>query len=333
MNRLLGSAAADRDPVELGLMTHLLESGSDRAGALDFQASSTDYVPRQRENATLDELASSAERVEKGIPLSSDLDAALMHGSSIGGARPKALIDDGPRRLIAKFSSGADTYPMVQAEYVAMELGRRAGLEVARTELATALEKSVLLVERFDRVPGTAQRRAFVSALTILELNELAARWASYAELAQIVRARFTEPMATLAELFGRITFNILAGNTDDHARNQAAFWDGESLTLTPAFDICPQLRSTGRATQAMVIGDESDSFKESQVAGCVERAHLYQLSASEAREIVDRQIDVIESEWDDVCDEAGLAEAERTALRRGAVLHPYALEGYSRRR
>lgn len=143
------------------------------------------------------------------------------------------MIDDGGRGLIAKFSSTTDTIAMVQGEYIAMELGRRAGLDIAPVKLTSALGKAVLLVERFDRVVGTAKRRALVSALTILELNELAARWAGYAELAHVIRERFTQPAKSLRELFARITFNILAGNTDDHARNTAAFWDGEVLSLT----------------------------------------------------------------------------------------------------
>jgi len=136
----------------------------------------------------------------------------------------------------------------------------------------------------------------------MLELNELAARWASYADLAQVIRERFTDPQRSLRELFSRIAFNILVGNTDDHARNTAAFWDGEMLTLAPAYDICPQLRSGGEATQAMIIGDDSDPFKLSQVAGCIERAHLYQLSQAEAREIVDRQVETIKRDWEEVC-------------------------------
>ena len=189
-NRLIGGAAAESDPADLGLFSLLLESGSDRVGALDFQSSPNDYVARGRETASLDELATSAQRVEEGIPLSPALDAALLHGSSIGGARPKALIDDGPRRLIAKFSSSADTFPVEQGEYVAMELARRAGIGVARVELTHALNKKVLLVERFDRLPETEERRSLISALTMLSLNELAARHASYADLAQIVAGR-----------------------------------------------------------------------------------------------------------------------------------------------
>ena len=323
LNRLTGGAAADT--AELTPLTYLLESGSDRTGALDFQASASEYVPRALDRAGLDELAESAERVELGRPLSPARDRALLHGSSVGGARPKALLRDGERSLIAKFSSTTDTYPVVKGEFVAMELARRAGLEVARVELARGLDRDALLVERFDR-PGPG-RRAMVSALTILGLDELGGRYASYADLADQIRARFTEPAATLRELFARIVFNVLSGNNDDHARNHSAFWDGAELTLTPAYDICPAPRAGGETAQAMSIG--RDGYRFSQVAGCVARADAYLLSEAEAREIVDRQIAAIEGQWAEVCDLADLTEVDRNFFWRRQFLNPYATEGY----
>jgi serine/threonine-protein kinase HipA len=323
LNRL--TRAPDADTTALTPLTYLLESGSDRSGALDFQSSAERYVPRAFDQATLEELAESAERVELGVPLSPALDQALLHGSSIGGARPKALLRDDGRQLIAKFSSTTDTYPVVKGEFVAMELARRAGIGTATVELTKALGRDVLLVERFDR-PG-AGRRAMVSALTILELDEIEARYASYAKLADQIRARFTDPAATLRELFARITFNILSGNNDDHARNHSAFWDGAELTLTPAYDICPSPRAGGETAQAMAIGP--DEYRFSQVAGCVARASTYLLSEADAREIVDHQIKVIETEWTDVCDRAELTEVDRNSFWHRQFLNPYATEGY----
>jgi serine/threonine-protein kinase HipA len=183
MQHLLGAGAGDADPAGLHPLTYLLSSGSDRIGALDFQASSDAYVSRDDANAPLDELIEAAERLDRGVPLSPALDRALLHGSSVGGARPKALLDEGERKYIAKFSSTTDTYPIVRGEYIAMELARRAGLEVAPVALKQVMGKDVLLVERFDRVVGTSQRRALVSALTILGLDELMARYASYRDL------------------------------------------------------------------------------------------------------------------------------------------------------
>lgn len=334
LNRKFGVRGHELDGIELSELTFLLESGSDRIGALDFQLSSREYVPRSPTNATLEELMESAERVEKGIPLSPDLDQALHHGSSIGGARPKALIEDGVIKHVAKFSSSSDVYNVVKAEFVAMRLASLCGLNVAPVSLANASGKDVLLVERFDRVKVEHgwQRRMTVSALTMLELDEMMARYASYADLADIIRHRFTKPQATLWELFARIVFNILSGNTDDHARNHAAFWDGEMLSLTPAYDICPQGRAGQEATQAMLITGE---HRASRVATCIEAAHHFHLSQKEAVQIVEAQLQCIAAHWAAVSDEAGLAETERNFFWGRQFLNPYAftaLEGKSAR-
>lgn len=329
INRTFGATGGRADQAELDELTYLLESGSDRIGALDFQLSATDYKPRQRINATLDELMQSADRVEKGVPLSPDLDLALQHGTSLGGARPKALIDSGDRKFIAKFSASGDLYNVVKAEYVAMRLARVVGLNVAPVELTHGLGKDVLLIERFDRArtKGGCSRRAIVSALTMLELDESEARYASYQDFAELIRHRFTAPRQTLEELFGRIVFNILSGNTDDHARNHAAFWDGKDLSLTPAYDICPQGRTGGEATQAMLlIGNK----RLSQLTLCLEAAPQFQLEAERARVIINRQIAAIRAHWGNVCDGAGLSEVDRGFLWGRQFLNAFALEGWN---
>ncbi|MDZ7732810.1 MAG: HipA domain-containing protein [Acidimicrobiia bacterium] len=237
--------------------------------------------------------------------------------------------DDGDRKLIAKFSSTTDNHPVVKAEFIAMELGRRAGLDVPDVELTAVSGKDVLLVERFDR-PGAGTRRIMVSGLTILELHDahgIAGRYATYADLADQVRARFTDADATLRELFSRMTFNVLVGNTDDHPRNHAAFWDGEHLALTPAYDICPQSRSGEEAEQAMAFGRDGDRL--SQVARCVAHAEVFHLSEGEAREIVDRQVRTIREQWAEVCDRAGASPVERERLWRRQFLNPFALYGF----
>lgn len=327
MHRLLGSARRDTEPATLSALTYLLESGSDRIGALDFQASATEYVPRVA-GATLAEMLQAAERLEAGETFTPELDHALLRGSSIGGARPKVLLDDHDdnKKYIAKFSSVSDPYPVVKAEAVAMELARRVGLDVAPTRVERCLNRDVLLVERFDRTP-TGSRRMLVSALTILGLDEMAGRHASYVDLAEVIRARFTNPQATLHELFTRIVFNICVGNTDDHARNHAAFWDGGALTLTPAYDICPQGRVGGEAAQAMAFG--RNGFKFSQLAACVDAAPIYLLSEKQARDIIDQVLHVIEKQWKAAADAARLTKAERAQLSGRDILNPYALQGY----
>ncbi|SFU21834.1 HipA domain-containing protein [Mesorhizobium sp. YR577] len=143
-----------------------------------------------------------------------------------------------------------------------MRLAVLVGLRVAPVRLVGTAGKDVLLIQRFDRSPGEGGwlRKGMVSAFTLFGLDELMARYASYQDLAEIIRHRFETPRATLHELFGRLVFNILCGNTDDHAGNHAAFWDGTTLMLTPAYDICPQGRAGNEAGQAMLITGEEPS-------------------------------------------------------------------------
>ena len=327
LNRTFGAKGKDADTAALDDLTYLLESGSDRSGALDFQHSPSDYVPRVAHAATLEELQSAAEKVEKGEPLTPDLDQALFHGTSLGGARPKAMIHDGDTKMIAKFLSSTDTYNVVKAEYVAMRLAARAGLDVAPVRLEHVAGKDVLLVEHFDRarVKDDWTRKAMVSALTLLGLDEMMARYASYEDLAEIIRHRFSSPEATLHELYGRLVFNVLCGNTDDHARNHAGFWDGEHLTLTPAYDICPQSRSGTMASQAMlIVGDN----RTSTVATCLEAAPNFQLSEKAAKDTIARQIGTIRDAWNDMCEEAALTEVERNLFGQRIFLNDSIFEG-----
>jgi serine/threonine-protein kinase HipA len=327
INRKYGVRDAVGADIELHELTYLLESGSDRIGALDFQLSAPDYVPRHAQQTTLEELLTAAENVERGVPLSPGLDLALQHGTSLGGARPKVLIEDGNRKYIAKFSASNDLYNVVKAEFIAMRLAKTVGLDVAAVQLTTALGKDVLLIERFDRQYRESRwhKRAMVSALTMLALDEMMAAYASYEKLAEIIRHRFVDPKATLRELFSRIVFNILCGNTDDHARNHAAFWDGHQLALTPAYDICPQARAGQEASQAMLIygGD-----RRSQLMSCIAAAHIFLLRPEDATAIVNTQVKLIAQEWNAICDEANLSEVESNYFWRRQFLNPFAFYG-----
>lgn len=327
INRLTGKKPDVVGVTELSELTFLLQSGSDRIGALDFQSSPTEYVPRITAQASLDELMAASAFIEKGIPLTPALDQAINHGTSIGGARPKALIDDGSKKFIAKFSATNDTYSIVKAEFIAMTLARVCDLDVATVTMKRAAHKDVLLIDRFDRqhTNNGWARRAMVSALTMLGLDEMMARYASYEDLAEIIRHRFTDPKNTLKELYGRMCFNVLSGNTDDHARNHAAFWDGRMLTLTPAYDICPQARTGNEATQAMLIKGDNRASKLSTLLAA---APDYHLKETEAIALIERQITTIAERWQEACAQAELSPVDRKLFAGRQFLNSYAIEG-----
>jgi serine/threonine-protein kinase HipA len=326
LNKILGRKGANADTAELHEITYLLESGSDRSGALDFQRSPTEYVSRTNTGISLEELLESAARIEQGIALTPELDHALLHGTSIGGARPKALLEETGKKYVAKFSASTDLYNVVKLEFIAMRLAKLAGIDVAPVRLVKAAGKDVLLIERFDRLKTQRgwTRQAMVSALTLFSLDEMLTRYASYETLAEVIRYRFSQPRDTLHELFARIVFNILCGNTDDHAKNHAAFWNGKNLTLTPAYDICPQARSGREASQAMLIYGNDRSSK---LHTCLAASNHFQLTQAEAQSIIERQITVIEDRWDEVCLEASLADSEKNFFWHRQFLNPFVFE------
>lgn len=326
LNKKFGNKASEIDPAALNELCYFIESGSDRIGALDFQLSPTVYEPRNASGAPLEELIEAVDLVEKGIPLTPELAQALQHGTSIGGARPKALIQGNSQKYIAKFSTSSDLYSVVKAEYIAMRLAELAGLNVAPATLEHVSGRDVLLVERFDRTvtPEGWQRKNLVSALTMMGLDEMMARYASYETFAEIIRTRFTSAPETLRELFSRIVFNILVGNTDDHARNHAAFWDGHLLTLTPAYDICPQARHGRIASQAMIVQENNRS---SRLSTCLAAAPQFLLSEESTVDIIVGQVQCIEQYWLKVCEEASLTEIDRNLLMGNQILNPFVFE------
>jgi serine/threonine-protein kinase HipA len=317
LNRLVGRPSRDVDPGDADTMTYLLESGSDRIGGLDFQVSSSEYVSRV-DSGTLEELQRAARMVEEGIPMSRPLADALVHGTSIGGARPKAILRAGDRQYVAKLSSTADHYNVVGAEAASIFLARRAGIDVPEAMVVRSLDRDVLLAERFDR-PGHEIRRLILSGLTLTGRTEDESRYGSYPELLDVLRRYAADPNRLGARLFARIAFNIAISNTDDHLRNHAAFWDGKSLELTPAYDLSPVSR-TGETTQAIAYGRHGE--RASRFADLIDVAHVYDLSRDQAKGTVDRVCEVIRAHWDEAADFARLSEVDRKYLWGRQFLH-----------
>ncbi len=306
---------------ELSEVTYLLSSSSDRIGALDFQTSRDTFLPRG-EPATLEQLVDAAELIERGDPLPPELVAAAGHGTSIGGARPKALLSDNGRHLVAKFSSSTDDRPVVKAEAVGMLLARRVGVDVPAVRVVSVSGKDVLLVERFDRT-AEGTRRMVVSALTVLGLREEESRYASYADLARAIRhPGWANTKDELQELYRRLVLNVVIGNTDDHLRNHAAHWDGHQLRLTPAYDLAPQRRSTPVATHAIALTAEGDRASQLRVAKAAAAEFL--LTPVDADAVIDHVVGTVQASWAEVCDEARLSRGERAQLWGREILNPY---------
>ena len=322
-----GQAMLEDDIIEAAVMLH---TGPDRIGALDLRRPDCPISNEQNDAAPLEDLMALADLVEDGGDVPAEFHHLIPHCASVGGARPKALFTDtSALKYIAKFTTANDSYPVVQGEFIAMRLATLAGINAARVELATLGGRPALLVERFDRTAlasGGSARKAMVSALTWTHENELSAHHISYAQLAESITDRFEHAAVAQEELFQRLVFNILVGNTDDHARNHAAFWDGATHVLTPAYDIAPQRRITREANQAMVLANES---RAAQLRNAAAVAPDFSISTRRFQQIVDRQVGAIIDNWTAICDEAMLSSHERETFVGRQFFNDYAFEGF----
>jgi serine/threonine-protein kinase HipA len=307
----------------------LLSGDNDRIGALAFSSSATECRAVEPPPVTLAEMEAAARGVQEGRPLPPKLVDALLHGTSIGGARPKAtLLVDG-RHWVAKFSSTTDQYRVVRWEAATLTLARAAGIKVPRHRLEQVNARDVLLVERFDRENSDrgVHRHLMLSALTLLDLDDTEGTLASYPDLSEVLLRHAQDARGDRAELFRRMVFNILVGNEDDHAKNHACFWDGSGLQLTPAYDLVPQRRAGMEGRQAMIVGEFGPGGRASTLANALSSAAHFGLDRDEAIAISKDVLRVVQERWEQYFADVQVPQNEIDALRGTSVLSPIAIE------
>ena len=207
----------------------------------------------------------------------------LLHpGTSLGGARPKASVIDEDRRLtVAKFPSRKDDYDVGLWEHFCHVMGRKAGLDVAETRVIPAEDFHILLSKRFD-CNETGKRLHFASALTLLGLTDgdNASTGYGYPDIVDFIIRHGSNVEKNLEELYRRVAFYIIVGNSDDHFRNHGFLLTRKGWQLSPAYDINP----TVSAHQSLLI---NRSTSESNLNILLESAHDYLLSPEKAKTII----------------------------------------------
>ena len=198
-----------------------------------FVAEHTD-IPKL---VNLRELEAASLRVEKGLETSEDVQLLLGPGSSLGGARPKAMVLDGEQLFLAKFQSNMDVERISSWEATMLDLARLSGIPVPEHRLLNKdSERPILLLARFDRI-GT-NRIPFASAMTLANARD--GDEFSYAALSDVVSCYSSQPKQDKFDLWQRMVFNAMAGNTDDHLRNHAFLRTQQGWRLSPAYDLTP---------------------------------------------------------------------------------------------
>jgi serine/threonine-protein kinase HipA len=271
----------DRPP-RLSLLEFLYFAGDDRFGALGVSTSAEKYLPRKlgplptlNDAERIQELV---RKVQANEPVPQAQKRLIAPGATMGGARPKALINIGDEQWVIKFSDGepVDT-PLV--EHATMKLAERAGIRVAATMPVRLVHGHAVAIRRFDRNAG-----ARVHCLSAAVALRAAAEPFGYPELAQLLRRKGAvegdRNVADMRELFRRMVFNILIDNTDDHEKNHALIVnDAQQYLLSPAYDVLPSGQALG--FQQMRVGNQE---ADSTLDNALSRANLFALTPPQAR-------------------------------------------------
>ena len=210
--------------------------------------------------------------------------------SALGGARPKRTLQDNGMLILAKPRDRFDQYDFPSIEYACMTFAASKGMNVAKTALH-AETPSTLLIERFDRTPlaDGARRIPMLSALTLLdsEWNEQYHRDWRYAAVADEMRRRGV-PDVDLHELFKRMCYNALAGNSDDHPRNHSIIWLAGQWRLSPMYDVLPIVDEGPAQTLSMAVGRDGNQISR---ANLLSHHTHFALTRDHAEQVLDEVI------------------------------------------
>lgn len=236
---------------------------------------------------SLPKLLRAAQHVSQQTDSDADLQLLVAPGASLGGARPKAsALGVNGELFLAKFPKPDDERDIPLWEYVTFQLARRAGLNTPDVQLQRIANKSILLVQRFDRVceqGGDRQnlgRIPFLSAMSLLQAKD--GEHSSYAEIAAAIQEEGASPFNDLRELWSRMVFNICVYNVDDHLRNHGFLREAQGWRLSPVYDLENSYPGEKAAMLHTCMIDEESVL---DVNTALEIAEFFRLRASEAKE------------------------------------------------
>ena len=323
---------------QLNELEYLLNSADDRAGALDFGTGPQPPAPRRHFNKTLDlaKLQKIADDIlkDKKALKGDELQQAkrlLLINTAMGGARPKAVVEDKSGLWIAKFNRpDRDKWNNARVERAMLLLARACGITVTDSKLTTVGGRDVLLLKRFDRERargGGYYRCRMISALTLLRADEAEQGKWSYITLAEQLRRVCAEARKASAELFRRMCFNALISNLDDHPRNHAIVAKERTWKLSPAYDLTPSSPvGIDHRDLAMICGNLG---RYASAQNLLSQCNRFLLGHDEAVAIVAEIEAKVSKSWRKVARGQGVSDSDCEAIS-GAFVYPgfsYALQ------
>jgi serine/threonine-protein kinase HipA len=237
------------------------------------------------------------------------LNQLLAPGSSLGGARPKATVQDTDGSLwIAKFPSKHDENNSGAWEMTIHDLAILCGLNVPDARLETfSSNGSTFIIKRFDRDGN--KRIHFSSAMTLLgQIDGQDA--ASYLDLASFIKSNGSQPKTDLIELWKRIVFNMAVTNSDDHLRNHGFLLEESGWHLSPLYDVNPVPYGD---TLSLNISEDDNSI---DLELAIETAAFYDIPESKAIEMAESILATVRDNWEKTAHKYGLSREAQQRMK-----------------
>lgn len=249
----------------------------------------------------------------------------LSIGTSVGGARPKAVIaynestgdvrsgqcdaEPGYEHWLIKLDGVSDTQlgsstGWGRVEYAYYLMAKECGLDMMPCILKEENGRAHFMTKRYDRVGGSKRLHTqSMCAMNHMDFNNNLSY--SYEQLFQIMR-RLNLTYPETEQMFRRMVFNAYARNCDDHTKNHAFIMDeSEKWRLAPAYDICYAYNPDNHwvSRHALSINGKREHFKTEDfmtVAGLIN---------CRKPEAIIKEVQDTVSHWADFAAVAGVSE------------------------
>ena len=246
LGQLLGLSRSD----VIGLLSAI---GGDTAGALSIGQPGRTATVQWRPVENPDEL----ERLIEGLPSKPFLVGEEGVSMSLAGAQTKlAVAVDETGRISIPMNGSPSTHILkpdvprlwgsIYNEAFCLTLARRINLSTPYVTTGRAGKRTYLLVERYDRTYDSGRWRRlhqedYCQALgrppsAKYECNQTGIRGPTLKEMFALTRRHM--PPTEILRLLDMVIFNVLACNTDAHAKNYSIMIRGNGVSLAPAYDV-----------------------------------------------------------------------------------------------
>ena len=271
----------------------------DRAmGALVYQPAAG---PTEKVSLDVAGFAREAQRIQKGH-LSEVISQIIVAGGSPGGARPKALVClnektgeailgnqrplEGYRPWLLKFAGIEDKLEDCRIEHIILEMAKKAGIKSEPSRLIQDKDGNRWFgTRRFDRGPqGEYYHTHSLAGLLNIDFRTPSL---DYGHLLHITHNLTRGNKKDLAQALKLMTFNVMIGNRDDHAKNFSFLMKNGQWQIAPAYDLT--YNDAYHGNHAMSVDGKSKSIESKNI---LEIAAPY-FTEREAKKLLNEVLDI----------------------------------------